>query len=88
MVCIMVVILRNILSNKYQQANQVQQKEYSAKKKKKTITWEKFMLFATAIDEKLNFKKYVSIISKKGKNHLNPVCRIANVYIKKKIKCK
>ena len=46
------------------------------------------MLFATAIDEKLNFKKYVSIISKKGKNHLNPVCRIANVYIKKKIKCK
>lgn len=58
------------------------------KKKRKTITWEKFMLFAIAIDEKLNFKKYVSIISKKGKNHLNPVCRIANVYIKKKIKCK
>ena len=46
------------------------------------------MLFAIAIDEKLNFKKYVSIISKKVKNHLNPVCRIANVYIKKKIKCK
>ena len=42
------------------------------------------MLFAIAIDEKLNFKKYVSIISKKEKNHLNPVCRIANVYIKKK----
>ena len=85
----MVLILRNISSNKYQQANQVQQKQYSAKKKKrKTLTREKLMLFAIAIDEKLNFKKYVSIISKKGKNHLNPVCRIANVYIKKKIKCK
>ena len=57
-------------------------------KKKKTITREKLMLFAIGINEKLNFKKYVSIISKKGKNHLNSVCRIANVYIKKKIKCK
>lgn len=77
-----------ISSNKYQQANQVQQKQCSAKKKRKTLTREKLMLFAIAIDEKLNFKKYVSIISKKGKNHLNPVCRIANVYTKKKIKCK
>ena len=87
----MVVILRNISSNKYQQSNEVQQKQYSAKKKqpkKKKITREKLMIFAITTDEKLNFKKYVSIISKKGKNHLNPVCRIANVYIKKKIKCK
>lgn len=62
----MVLILRNISSNKYQQANQVQQKQYSAKKKIKTITREKLMLFVIGIDEKLNFKKYVSIISKKG----------------------
>ena len=66
MVWIMVLILRNISSNKYQQANQVQQKQYSAKKKIKTITREKLMLFVIGIDEKLNFKKYVSIISKKG----------------------
>ena len=36
------------------------------KKKIKTITREKLMLFVIGIDEKLNFKKYVSIISKKG----------------------
>ena len=58
---------------------------FCKKKRRKTLTREKLMLFAIVIDEKL---KYVSIISKKGKNHLNPVCRIANVYIKKKIKCK
>ena len=34
----MVLILRNISSNKYQQANQVQQKQYSAKKKEKKNT--------------------------------------------------